>query len=126
MSQETSYSGKLGDWQRLLEPLLVNANELPHLEVPRNQLAAVIAQVTGLAREQSSRKAAKQALSRQLGGAVRDGERLATLLRQAVKVHYGIRSEKLTEFGVQPFRGRPRKKVSPPSPEIPGDSVASS
>lgn len=126
MSQETTYSGKLGDWQRLLDPLLANANDLPHLEVPRNQLAAQIANVTALAREQSSRKAAKQAVSQQLAGAVKDGERLATLLRQAVKVHYGIRSEKLTEFGVPPFRGRARKKASTPSPELPGDSIASS
>jgi hypothetical protein len=125
MAQETTYSGKLGDWQRLLEPLLTNATELPHLEVHRNQLAAQIAHVTALAREQSSRKAAKQAASQQLGGAVRDGDRLATLLRQAVKVHYGIRSEKLTEFGVPPFRGRLRK-TSTPSPELPGDTVATS
>jgi hypothetical protein len=125
MSQETTYSGKLGDWQRLLDPLLTNATELPHLETHRNQLAAVIAQVTGLAREQSSRKAAKQTVSQQLSGAVKDGERLVTLLRQAVKVHYGIRSEKLTEFGVQPFRGRPRKKVAAPSPELPASAASS-
>jgi hypothetical protein len=120
MSKETTYAGKLGDWQRLLEPLLTNAGELAHLEVPRNQLAAFIEQVSDLSRDQLSRKAAKQALSQQLKGAVTDAERVATLLRQALKVHYGIRSEKLTEFGVQPFRGR--KNAS--SPDLPGDSLA--
>jgi len=27
-------------------------------------------------------------------------------LRTALKQHYGIRAEKLAEFGMQPFRGR--------------------
>jgi hypothetical protein len=47
------------------------------------------------------------------------------VLRLAVKQHYGIRAEKLAEFGLQPFRGRPRsvqtaEPQSPsPSPEEP-------
>ena len=53
-----------------------------------------------------------------------EGERLANLLRGAVKQHYGIRSEKLADFGLKPFRGRNRKKTGPelkpkPSPETP-------
>jgi hypothetical protein len=30
----------------------------------------------------------------------------AALLRQGVKQFYGIRSEKLAEFGMRPFRGK--------------------
>ena len=41
-------------------------------------------------------------------------ERMATVLRLAVKQHYGIRSEKLAEFGLPPFRGRVRKAPSQP------------
>ena len=39
------------------------------------------------------------------------GIRSAALSRRrlAIKQHYGIRSEKLAEFGLQPFRGRIRK-----------------
>jgi hypothetical protein len=44
-----------------------------------------------------------------------EGSRLTSLLRQALKEHYGIRSEKLDEFGLQPFRGRKAK----PAPETP-------
>lgn len=116
MAKETTYAGKLGDWQRLLEPLLANTAELGYLEVPRNQLAALIDQVSDLRRDQQARQAAKQILSQELKEKVTEAERVATLLRQALKVHYGIRSEKLAEFGVQPFRGR----KTAASPELPG------
>jgi hypothetical protein len=33
-----------------------------------------------------------------------------------VKQHYGIRSEKLAEFGVKPFRGRKRAEKPEPTP----------
>ncbi|HEX3552584.1 MAG TPA: hypothetical protein VIA62_05095 [Thermoanaerobaculia bacterium] len=50
-----------------------------------------------------------------------------------MKAHYGIRSEKLVEFGVQPFRGRKVKPVEatpatsqPPvsTPQAPASSPA--
>lgn len=121
MAKETTYAGKLGDWQRLLEPLLANTAELGYLEVSRNQLATLIDQVSDLRRDQQARQAAKQILSQQLKGKVTEAERVATLLRQALKVHYGIRSEKLTEFGVQPFRGRKAAASS----ELPGNAGSS-
>jgi hypothetical protein len=46
-----------------------------------------------------------------------EGGRVATVLRQSLKAHYGVRSEKLAEFGVKPFRGRTRK-AKPPQIEI--------
>jgi hypothetical protein len=48
--------------------------------------------------------------------------RLVTVLRLTLKHFYGIRSEKLTEFGIQPFRGRSRrtaKGLPPPKPAGP-------
>ena len=42
-----------------------------------------------------------------------EAERLGTVLRLAVKQHFGIRAEKLVELKVQPFRGR--KKPAPPT-----------
>jgi hypothetical protein len=116
MSQERgrTYSGQLGDWQRLLGPLAANAADLPYLEAPRAQLAALLAQGLDVTKAQAVHVAAKQDLSQQIRGIAVEGERLATLLRQAVKQHYGIRSEKLAEFGIQPFRGRKGKKTPPP------------
>lgn len=122
MARETTYAGKLGEWQRLVEPLVANGAELAHLQVSRDKLAALTAQAVALAREQAVYQASKQRVSQRLQSVFGDGDRLATLLRQAVKEHYGVRSEKLTEFGVQPFRGRRRPTSPPPSPESPAFS----
>jgi hypothetical protein len=118
MAKETTYAGKLGDWQRLLAPLEANEGSLPHLEVLRGKLAAFASQVVEIHQAQAAQKALKQEMSRQLKGAISAGDRLATVLRQVLKEHYGIRAEKLSEFGVQPFRGRPRKaKPAPGAPQ---------
>jgi hypothetical protein len=50
--------------------------------------------------------AEKQDVSKQFVDTLTEAERLSTVLRLAVKQHFGIRSEKLTEFDLQPFRGR--------------------
>jgi hypothetical protein len=55
--------------------------------------------------------AEKQGISKELSETLTEAERLGTLLRLAVKQHFGIRAEKLAEFNLQPFRGR--KKSSP-------------
>jgi hypothetical protein len=44
---------------------------------------------------------------------------MATVLRFSLKLFYGPRSEKLTEFGIQPFRGRT------PAPELPPPPIES-
>jgi hypothetical protein len=59
-----------------------------------------------------------------------EGERVASLIRSALKQHYGIRSEKLAEFDLKPFRGRkkkgglevkPGKSPAPPPATAPAD-----
>ena len=48
---------------------------------------------------------------------------LATVLRVAIKEHYGPDSEKLVEFGIQPFRGVTRKPRTPPTSEAPAATL---
>ena len=119
MAKETTYAGKLGDWQRLLDSLTVNAPQLAHLEGTRATLAAQLAQALKVSQEQVATRATKQQLSQQLKTLVVEGDRLVTLLRSAVKQHFGVRAEKLTEFGVQPFRGRARSNPEAGSGELP-------
>ena len=62
----------------------------------------------------------KQEATQQLKAFLVESQRLATVLRLAVKQHYGIGPEKLAEFGLQqPFRGRPRKSRTAPEPPPP-------
>ena len=71
-----------------------------------------------IGKQQAGLTASKQDLSKQLRVVITEGDRLATLMRSAIKQHYGIRTEKVAEFGVKPFRGKPRKSKSP-VPETP-------
>ena len=116
--KESTGAGKIGNWQRLLAPLVANGDDLKHLEVPRAQLTAMAAQAVDLKKQQAAHRAAKQTATQQLQEMLTEGERLATLLRQAVKQHYGIRAEKLAEFGLQPFRGR-KQAATAPAPQAP-------
>ena len=120
MSKETTSKGKLGDLERLTSALTANAAEIPHLGAGTNQLGTLLGQAREAADEQALHTAGKQEASRKLEIALTEGMRLANVLRLALKHHYGIRSEKLAHFGIQPFRGRPRKaKPAPEEPQTP-------
>ena len=123
MSTESTYKGKIESWDSLQERLTANAADLAHLEGLQKRLDDVTEQARQMAAAQAAQRAAKQSASRTLKSTVIEGERLANLLRSAVKQHYGIRSEKLAEFGLRPFRGRNRTAKAPeeqkPQPQTP-------
>lgn len=115
MQNETTYSGILGELQRFQASMEAKIAEVPHLEPSRVLFGEILTRAQDLARQQAAAMAEKQTLSQQLKAALDDGRRLATLLRKGLQQHYGIRSERLTEFGLLPFRGRKAK----PKPEQP-------
>jgi hypothetical protein len=105
----------LGTWQHLLEMVVVNIPDLPHLEAPRAKLGLQLTQAQELKKLQATSRASKQEASKQLRLVITEGQRLANAMRAMIKAHYGIRTEKLAEFGLQPFRGRNRKAKTPPT-----------
>ncbi|HWM90675.1 MAG TPA: hypothetical protein VN493_07915 [Thermoanaerobaculia bacterium] len=116
----------LGSLQSLNMALEANAGDLPQLEVSRNTFGGKVGQLQGLTQEQAALTASKQETTRQFQHEMTETQRLATVLRLAVKHHYGIDSEKLVEFGIQPFRGRNRKVQEPETPpglEAPAPAV---
>jgi len=117
MSNETTYSGILGDADRFQTAAQASVNQIPHLEASRVRLGELLGRAQDLAKQQAAAIAAKQELSQQLKAAVGDVQMVTTMLRKGIKQHYGIRSEKLTEFGLQPFRGRKSKSTTPQTPE---------
>jgi hypothetical protein len=119
MTRETTNAGKLGKLQRLSTALTANSGDLQHLQGSITQLATLLTQAQEAAKQQAAFVAGKQDASKQLNTFVTEGERLATVLQLAVKQHYGIRSEKLAEFGLQPFRGRSKAKATPETPAGP-------
>jgi hypothetical protein len=121
MTRETTYKGKVEGWDRLIERLTANATDLAHLEVSRAKLAGLLDQARQVAAAQAAQTAAKQQASQTMRTVIAEGGRLASVLLASVKEFYGPRSEKVAEFGVQPFRGRKTKKVVPPEVATPSE-----
>jgi hypothetical protein len=88
--------------------LAANSADLPHLEGHRLKLDGVLGQLKDLKTQQASLTAAKQEISRRFLQVLNEGQKLMTFLDTGVREHYGNRSEKLVEFGQQPFRSQPR------------------
>jgi hypothetical protein len=118
----------LGSLQRFNTALSANVGDYPQLTEPIALYDGSVRRVQDLAQEQGALVASKQEVTRRLQEEMVESRRLATVLRLALKHHYGIDSEKLVEFGMQPFRGRTRKvqkPETPPGPEAPAPAVDS-
>jgi hypothetical protein len=110
------------EWRELATTITVNAADLPQAAVPLAALEVLLSDLPGLIVEQNLHRANKQQVSQRLDALHREGAKLATLLRNIAKQHYGSRNEKLVEFGIPPFRGRARKAAPPvetPTPTVP-------
>jgi hypothetical protein len=118
MARETTNAGVLGSLGRFNTAMAANAPDLTHLEGPRVRLDKLLTEAEQVAKEQSALIASKQESSKRLRTLLVEAQRVASGLRKLVTEHYGLRSEKLAEFGLQPFRGRTRK-AKPAGPETP-------
>jgi 3-methyladenine DNA glycosylase/8-oxoguanine DNA glycosylase len=106
---------RLGRLQRLLARLTSNRGELQHIEPSLARFEALFGQIHEAADRQALHTAGKQEASQQFQTLLTEAERLATILQLAVKQHYGIRSEKLADFGLKPFRGLGKSRAKRPA-----------
>jgi len=118
MARERTYAGLLGSTTALTTALARNAADLPHLELTRTKLDQLLTDTAATVQQQKALAASKQDLSKKLKKQIVEGQRLTTALQKLVKENYGIDSEKLVEFGMQPFRGRKPKVVPPVVVEV--------
>jgi hypothetical protein len=120
-TRQTTQAGVLGALLRLRAALEANADELAHLEGTRQRFANLVNEAQTRAQAQAAFAASKQEASRELERFLVEGQRMATGLGRLLREFYGIGAEKLTEFGLQPFRGRTRRteteQPEPPGPE---------
>ncbi len=103
--------------------LRANVADLPHLEGHGTRFEVLLGDIHTLNAQQSVFTASKQEVSKKLQAALQEASTLADFLRTGIREHYGKDSEKLVEFGMQPFRGRPRSPKQPPDPTPTPDSV---
>ncbi|HWM91161.1 MAG TPA: hypothetical protein VN493_10370 [Thermoanaerobaculia bacterium] len=119
MSNVPKYMNRVAGWQITTTAVEANATDLQHIEPQRVELDQIHEDFMGLSTQQSVLTARKQDTTRRVQEMFRRGETLVDLIRTAVRQYYGKDSEKLIEFGLQPFRGRNRTApTSPPPPPL--------
>jgi hypothetical protein len=106
-------------WRNVSTSTAANAADLPELEPTRLKLAGVIVEVDKILVDQDSFQASKQLATQRLKTLIDNGNKLTNVLKAMVKQHYGSGSDKLVEFGIQPFRTRPKPVVVPPTAPTP-------
>ncbi len=114
MSDKSRYADHFKEWEEITVSVAANASELPQLELLRAILERLLQEARDLTQQQAALQASKQESSKRLQTVMREGKKLATVMRGGLKHHYGNRSEKLVEFGLQPFRGRKAKPAETP------------
>lgn len=108
----------LGSLQRFNAALAGKADETPQLEGSRQIFNEMVVVAHDLVQRQAELTADKQDVTQQFQEKLTEAQRMATALRAALKVHYGPSSERLVEFGIQPFRGKSRKRKEPAPPPV--------
>jgi hypothetical protein len=121
---KSRYADHLKEWEDFSTSLLPSATEAPQIEIQRAALQKMLEQAKDLTTQQALFQAQKQEVSNKLGALMQEGKRLATVLRATVKQHYGVRNEKLVQFGIQPFRGRKAKDATADGPQQPAPTPA--
>jgi hypothetical protein len=80
--------------------------------------------LTELTAEQARLTAARQEVSKRIAELNDEAQKLMTFLDAMVKEHHGKSSEKLAEYGMKPFRGKPRtRRVGPDGQPLQRDVV---
>jgi len=108
---------KVMKWRRIAKAVRDNAGDLPQIEPYGRQLETMAGEFEDATGRQSAHAAGKQQESKRLRELEINGSKLATFVANGVRQRYGDRSEKLTEFGLQPFRGGRPPAVQPEAPE---------
>ena len=124
MAIDKSYSGMLGGMERLTAAMAANAADLPHLEGVRGRLEKLLADAQEAAKQQAALIASKQEATLRLRKLLTEGQRVVTGAQKMLQENYGLRAEKLAEFGLQPFRGRKVKAQPPAAPQAAAPSPA--
>jgi hypothetical protein len=127
MAGVRQYMNRVAGWEMTTTGFDANAQDLLFMQSQRDELAQVQEAFMTLSTQQAVWTARKQEATKLMQEQFRRGEQLVDFLRTGLRQHYGKDSEKLVEFGLQPFRSRPRSpKASPPLPEAPAPSEPAS
>jgi len=119
----SSFADTMADWDKAIASTENNLTELPHLAELRTQLIAARDGAKQANLRQAAAKAEKQQASRDLEDFLERGGDLFTRLRNGIRMQYGLKGEKLSEFRMQPRRKPQKAKAEPTAPSTPPSEV---
>ena len=110
MATERRYMNRINGWAQVAAGVSSNPQGTEHLQPGAVRLQGLHTRAGELSVKQAALTTAKQEVTKELQQVLREGDALADFLRTGARAHFGADSEKMIEFGMQPFRGR---KLSP-------------
>src|SRR5262245_51523800 len=102
MADVRLYMNKVTWWENL--DTAVTTNQVPNLEGSLPKLRDKSKRMRELYAQHSALAAERQVITQEMKTLIEEGDQTVRVVREAVKDHYGTRSEKLVEFGVLPLR----------------------
>ena len=122
MAVERRYMNRINGWAQVAAGVSSNPQETEHLQPGAVRLQGLHTRAGELSVRQAALTTAKQEVTRELKQVLREGDALADFLRTGARAHFGAESEKMVQFGMQPFRGKKlseeakaKKKTAKPS-----------
>ena len=112
MAHEWQYMNTVNGWDKMDVAVTTNAAKVPELEVNLARLRERSQRARALFAQQAALTAAKQEVTKELQQVIQEGNSVVRFLREGLRVYLGKTSEKLIEFGVQPFRGLSREVLA--------------
>lgn len=106
-----SYAVTIAHWEALLTGAAANRDDLPALEPYRAQLEAALKDAQETHTRRLSHDSEARQMTRDLHARIKLGRDLAAQLESGVRLLYGRRSPKLSEFGMKALLPRVRKKA---------------
>jgi hypothetical protein len=118
-------------FENLVATVKVSAADAPGLSVHIGPLEQLLADLKALNASIDTRKGVKQQGVQERRALIKQGKDLASQARAALKAHFGLRNERLVEFGAKPVRARRKTpKTTPeepePAPETPAPTATPS
>jgi hypothetical protein len=113
------YMNKVNGWEKVHTSVNANPNDLAHLLNHNGELGTKAARMRALSAEQAVITARKQSINAEMQEIMRDGQTLLDYIQTGVRQHYGLRSEKLVEFGLRPIRAKALPPSTEPPPTLP-------
>jgi len=111
MAEMPLYMNRVTGWDLVVKAYSANEVDLMFYKPKHEALVVVRDRFRDLTAERAALSARKLEVTKEMRGLFQEGETLADALRTTVRQHYGLNSEKLVEFGMQPNRPRSRNSV---------------